>query len=299
MTAPANRRVRFRFTKVGKVRFTSHRDVARLWERALRRAQLPVARTEGFNPRPKVHFGLALPTGYESAGEYLDVDLRLPEAADVDLAVLPATLTPLLPPGLDVTAAASVAAGTSSLQQAVTSCSWRIEALGPTPAEATAEVERLLSAASLPVTRQRKGEERTDDIRPEICSLAVTGPVLDGDDVTGTVLDAELATQPRGLRPSELLSAFSPRPEEVRPPDAPVDDARRRAARATRDRRDVGTARGGACVMRAPAGRPAPKDRRRGGRPAAPAPRKERHERTGGGFTHHPDRRRPGAGLGW
>ena len=81
-----NRRVRFRFSKVGKVRFTSHRDVARLWERALRRAELPVALTEGFSPRPKVHFGLALPTGYESDGEYLDVDLRRPEAEALDLA---------------------------------------------------------------------------------------------------------------------------------------------------------------------------------------------------------------------
>jgi radical SAM-linked protein len=64
-----------RFTKLGKVRFTSHRDVARLWERALRKAGVPVAYTGGFAPRPRLHFGLALPTGYESHAEYLDVDL--------------------------------------------------------------------------------------------------------------------------------------------------------------------------------------------------------------------------------
>src|SRR5690606_40985756 len=68
-------RVRIRFSKLGKVRFTSHRDTARIWERALRRADLPVAYTEGFAPRPRVSFGLALPTGAESLGEYLDVDL--------------------------------------------------------------------------------------------------------------------------------------------------------------------------------------------------------------------------------
>ena len=56
-------RIRLRFRKQGKVRFTSHRDVARMWERALRRLQLPVAYTEGFSPRPKLSFGLALPTG--------------------------------------------------------------------------------------------------------------------------------------------------------------------------------------------------------------------------------------------
>ena len=68
-------RVRVRFTKLGKVRWTSHRDVARMWERALRRAELPVAYTEGFTPRPKVSFGLALPTGHESVAEYLDLEL--------------------------------------------------------------------------------------------------------------------------------------------------------------------------------------------------------------------------------
>ena len=69
------RRVRFRFSKTGKVRFTSHRDVARMWERALRRSRLPVALSQGFSPPPLLSFGLALPTGCESRGEYLDARL--------------------------------------------------------------------------------------------------------------------------------------------------------------------------------------------------------------------------------
>ena len=97
-------RIRVRYRKLGKVRFTSHRDTARSWERALRRAELPVASTEGFSPRPKMHFGLALSTGHESLGEYLDVDLTDPEGAEVDLEALPERLTPLLPPGVDVDA---------------------------------------------------------------------------------------------------------------------------------------------------------------------------------------------------
>ena len=212
-----NRRVRFRFAKVGKVRFTSHRDVARLWERALRRAELPVALTEGFSPRPKVHFGLALPTGYESDGEYLDVDLRRPEAEALHLHELPARLSPLLPPGLDVVAAADVDPRSDSLQQAVTSCGWLIEAIGLLPGPATAEVARILDADVVTVVRQRKGKELTDDIRPDVVAVEVVGPlVTSGSDgaVVGTVLRAELATQPRGLRPSELLSAFAPAPEE-------------------------------------------------------------------------------------
>ena len=72
----AGGRLRFRFSKMGKVRFTSHRDVARMWERALRRSRLPVAYSQGFVPHPLVSFGLALPTGCESLGEYLDVRLE-------------------------------------------------------------------------------------------------------------------------------------------------------------------------------------------------------------------------------
>src|SRR5207253_6067075 len=90
-------RVRVRFAKLGKVRWTSHRDVARMWERAFRRVQLPLAWTGGFSPRPKLSFGLALPTGAESLAEYLDLELA-PDAV-VDLDDLPARLSPALPAG--------------------------------------------------------------------------------------------------------------------------------------------------------------------------------------------------------
>ena len=198
-------RVRFRYTKLGKVRFTSHRDVARLFERALRRAQLPVANTEGFSPRPKMHFGLALPTGGESLGEYLDIDFREPdhEAGGLDPSEvdgLPATLTPLLPIGLDIDAASPVDRRAPSLQEAVVSCTWRIEVEPRPVAELRAATEALLAAESLPISRERKGKVVHDDIRPNIAELGV------GDD---HVLTAELATQPRGVRPAELISALS------------------------------------------------------------------------------------------
>src|SRR5580765_4058519 len=93
---PMNSRYRIRFSKLGKIRFTSHRDVARMWERALRRATLPVAYTEGFSPHPKLSFGLALSTGHESLGEYLDIDMATPVAVEE----LPARLDPCLPIGL-------------------------------------------------------------------------------------------------------------------------------------------------------------------------------------------------------
>ncbi len=195
-----------RFSKQGKIRWTSHRDVARMWERAFRRAQLPVAKTEGFTPRQKVSFGLALPTGHESLAEYLDVELT----SAVDVAALPARLSPLLPTGLDVVAAQVLTGPTPSLQEDVTSSTWQIEAVGAVPEEVEAMVADLLAAESAVITRQRKGSEQDEDVRPAVVSVIVDGPVVceSLDHAPGAVLIAELATQPRSLRPAELLAAL-------------------------------------------------------------------------------------------
>jgi radical SAM-linked protein len=195
-------KVRIRFSKLGKIRFTSHRDVARMWERALRRATLPVAYTEGFSPHPKLSFGLALSTSHESLGEYLDVDMAEP----VDVEQLAARLDPCLPIGLDVQAAAEIEPGTPSLQQVVSSCSWRIEVIGLSAAELAHRVDHCLRADSLVVTRERKGHQVTDDLRPAILALDIEG------DRTEVV--AELATQPRGVRPSELVAVLASSPHD-------------------------------------------------------------------------------------
>jgi radical SAM-linked protein len=204
-----NRRLRARFSKTGKVRFTSHRDVARIWERALRRAGLPVAYTEGFSPRPKLSFGLALSTGYESLGEYLDINLRDDAAGgDVDCEQLPALLDPALPVGIEVQTVVPLFPGAESLQQAVTSCTWHIEVSGPGPSAATAMVDRVLDRSEVVVTRERKGRAVTEDIRPGILEVRVLGPGSSGSSTA--VLEAELATQPRSLRPAELVGALDP-----------------------------------------------------------------------------------------
>jgi radical SAM-linked protein len=195
-------RVRIRFAKTGKVRWTSHRDVARMWERALRRVRLPVAYTEGFSPRPRVSFGLALPTGHESVAEYLDVELAGPEAPTDELAN-PTVLSDALPDGVEVLAVAVLDGRPPSLQHDVTSCSWEVEVVGVGPSTSAGLVEDALRASQLLVTRERKGREVTDDLRPAIVSLGV----LEGQQ-GGTLLGTELATHPRGVRPSELLQAL-------------------------------------------------------------------------------------------
>lgn len=196
-------KVRIRFTKVGKIRWTSHRDMARMWERALNRVQLPVAYSEGFSPRPKVSFGLALPTGGESLAEYLDVVLRPDTPVEVES--LPPRLSAALPVGLDAVAAVELEGPADSLQQAVVACTWLLEVKGVSADEAAALCHEALAADELPVTRTRKGKEVHDDLRPAVLSLDVHHTTPDG-----AVLLAELATQPRGVRPSELLAALRP-----------------------------------------------------------------------------------------
>jgi radical SAM-linked protein len=203
-----------RFVKVGKVRWTSHRDLARVWERAIRRVGLPVAYSQGFSPRPKVHFGLALSTGHESLAEYLDIDLE-PDAtttpAEADLADLVSPLSAALPVGIDVTAIGVIATSLDSLQQAVTSCSWEVELRGATPDAAAAAMERVLGAPELSLTRERKGKTVTDDVRPYLLDLSVVGPTD-----AGTQIRAHLATQPRGLRIGELIVVLDPTWDEGR-----------------------------------------------------------------------------------
>ena len=203
-------RIRFRFTKLGKIRFTSQRDVARMWERALRRARLPLAYTEGFSPRPQLSFGLALPTGAESLAEYLDVALDPVRAAEagVEVATLPATLNALLPEGIDIEEAVVVERSKDSLQQIVTSCSWTMRLAGLTGEELSDRVDALMAADAVPITRERKGREEIDDLRPSVLALAVSDPEseLVADPTGRTVgLVAELSTQPRGVRPVELV----------------------------------------------------------------------------------------------
>ncbi|MDH4168790.1 MAG: TIGR03936 family radical SAM-associated protein [Acidimicrobiia bacterium] len=206
MSVVGNPKIRIRHTKQGKVRFTSHRDVARMWERALRRVRLPVAYSEGFSPRPKLSFGLALSTGYESLAEYLDVEL----SERIDLTDLPPRLTEALPSGLEVAAVADIERSTDSLQQAITSCTWEIEVSDTDLPTVTEAVARALAAEHIVVTRERKGKPVTDDLRPLVRHLDVTG-----SNESGCRLTAVLGTQPRALRPAELLAALEP-PLELR-----------------------------------------------------------------------------------
>ncbi len=213
-------RLRIRFCKLGKIRWTSHRDVARMWERAFRRVQLPLAYSEGFSPRPKVSFGLALSTGHESVAEFLDVEVS--DLDGVDLSTLTTRLSAALPVGVDATAVAVLEPGMPSLQEEVVSCSWRwraepAEGSGPMTAAQLAErVAAALAEPILMVTRTRKGASVTEDVRPGIKELKLVDPPRDGhtDGDGGLWLEAELATTPRSVRPADVLGALDSGLEE-------------------------------------------------------------------------------------
>ena len=214
---PVRARIRIRFAKLGKIRWTSHRDVARMWERAFRRVDLPLAYSEGFSPRPKVSFGLALPTGHESMAEFLDVELS--DVRDTDVTSLPGRLSAALPVGVDATAAELLAPGTPSLQEDVVSCSWQwaaVPAEGSQPVgldDLERRVDSVLGSPTAVVTRMRKGVSQTDDIRDRILDLAVLGP-FGPDPFDGIWLQADLACQPRSVRPSDVVVALGPGLEE-------------------------------------------------------------------------------------
>jgi radical SAM-linked protein len=200
--------VRVRYSKQGKVRWISHRDVARAFERALRIEQLPLAFTLGFSPRPKVSFGLALSTGYESEAEYLDLELSAP----VDLEPLPARLTAALPIGLEVDAVVALEERAPALQEAVAAVTWRVEVTDDDGEPVSEQTLRALvagarSAPVLEVTQVRKGRSSVSDVAPAIRRLEVLDP--QGEAFGSATVEMELVTQPRGAKPSEVVAAIA------------------------------------------------------------------------------------------
>ncbi|HEX7095148.1 MAG TPA: TIGR03936 family radical SAM-associated protein, partial [Acidimicrobiales bacterium] len=200
-------RLRIRFSKLGKVRFTSHRDVARIWERTVRRAGVPVRYSEGFAPRPRLSFGLALSTGAESLAEYVDLELARELDGDDPIAVA-STLDAALPDGFAVMAAEVAGPEAGSLQQVVTSCGWQIDLPGVDVPTARAAVDRLLAADAVVVKRERKGKPVEDDLRPAVLALSVLdGTAIDDTDASfGGELSASSRVEPYGMAMSRIVA---------------------------------------------------------------------------------------------
>jgi len=160
-------RVWIKFAKESPMRFLSHLDLMRVWQRAVRRAELPVAYSAGFNRHPKISFASALAVGVTSAGEYLDIQFTklLDEAAFVRLAET-------LPQGLKLLDWRQIPEGTPALMSLVCAAQWELPLQADECRHLQQAVSELLSASSLPVEREGKKGIKTVDIRPLIYSLA-------------------------------------------------------------------------------------------------------------------------------
>ena len=170
--APPVQRIRIRYAKRGRLRFTSHRDFSRAFERAVVRARIPMAYSSGFNPHPRISYAGAAPTGSASEAEYLEIAL----AERVDPRAVLTALDEALPDGLDVLAA--VEARGASLADLLEASRWRIDT-GADPAALADAVAAFLATESVVVERLTKKGMREFDCRKAVAALSSEGSTLD------------------------------------------------------------------------------------------------------------------------
>jgi len=198
--APPVQRLRIRYTKRGRLRFTSHRDFSRAFERALVRARVPVAYSSGFNPHPRISYAGAAPTGAASEAEYLELGM----AAEVDPRQLGAALDEALPTGLDVVDV--VVSHGGSLADLLEGSHWRITVDGLSPARAEEAVTAFLAAEDVQVERMTKKGLRTFDCRAAVVSLTSHA----SEDRAGecAILDVVLRHGTPSVRPDDILAGL-------------------------------------------------------------------------------------------
>ncbi len=190
-------RLRIRFSKSGPMRFVGHLDLAKTWERIVRRAELPLEYSQGFNPRPRMQFAAALPVGVTSECEYLDIWLTARFDADT-LTTWVDRLQQASPSGIAVNSLEEVDIKSAALPTLVTHSRYIITFIDPTLDEPTLS-ERVSALLARP-TIERQGHKKTYDLRPLILGLSL------GED---RIVIADLATGDRGnARPDELLDAL-------------------------------------------------------------------------------------------
>jgi radical SAM-linked protein len=185
--APTVQRLRVHYAKRGRLRFTSHRDFQRVFERAVRRADVPIAYSAGFSPHPKISYVGAASTGAASEAEYLELGLTRRCEPDAVRAVL----DDALPRGFDVLEVVEGRGG--ALPDRIDASHWEVTLLGVSPFAAAAAATAFLQAESVLVERVLKDGRRTLDARLAVVRLSVVGPVLEMADgvASGVVEPAE------------------------------------------------------------------------------------------------------------
>ncbi|WP_327269528.1 TIGR03936 family radical SAM-associated protein [Streptomyces sp. NBC_01218] len=196
-------RIRLRYTKRGRLRFTSHRDFQRAFERALRRSEVPMAYSAGFTPHPKVSYANAAPTGTGSEAEFLEIALT----EQRDPQVLRDLLNESLPDGLDITDA--VEARTSGLADRLTASVWEMRLDGVAVEDAERAVAAFLAAETVEVQRRAKNGMRTFDAREAVVDLRALDPRADGSaDTACAILRLVVRHMTPAVRPDDVLSGL-------------------------------------------------------------------------------------------
>lgn len=163
MKLPSRFRYRIRFSKAASMRYTSHLDLQRTWERWLRRANLPVHYSQGYTPRAKLQIGMALPLGFTAREELLDLWLE----KDLEPAEILAILRRARPPGIQIGAVQRVPDHSPAIQTLVEAAIYR--ATLPQGLDLEKEVAALLIREH--AYRIRRGKEY--DLRPLIQALEI------------------------------------------------------------------------------------------------------------------------------
>ena len=198
-------RARITFTKQGALKYTGHLDLHRLWERSMRRADLPISYSQGFHPQPKISIAAALPLGFASRGEVLDVRLN----EDIPTEEIATRLKDNLPPDIQVTKIESIDERAPALQTQVLSAEYEVHLTEPVDgSDLTRKVEEILKSESLP--RERRG--KFYDLRPLIEMLSVVTEADGRIWLQMTVAARDGATG----RPEEVLNALGIESEYTR-----------------------------------------------------------------------------------
>ncbi len=188
-------RAQITFTKTGPLKYIGHLDLQTLWERAARRAGLPLAYSHGFHPQPKIHFASALPLGFSSRAEVMDIRLQ----SDVVLDQLPSRLQEALPSGIRVLEVRSVDEAEPALQMQIESAEYEATLLEGVDRPALQQrIDRVLAAPELPRVRR----DKPYDLRPLIDELRLM-------DDSGHLFMRLSARESATGRPEEVLDELA------------------------------------------------------------------------------------------
>jgi radical SAM-linked protein len=200
-------RIRIRFEKQGALRYTGHLDLHKIWERATRRANLPLAYSQGFHPQPKIQLAAALPLGFSSRCELVDMWI---DDENLELTALPQSMGKAVPAGIKILNAEKVEERGPALQTQVVSAEYEVTLFDEIDLdELTQRLAAVMETASLP--RERRGKPY--DLRP----LIETMQLIDPDAKGHPCLFLRLAAREGATgRPEEVLDVLGIRYEGTR-----------------------------------------------------------------------------------